>query len=167
MIQRIALAVALSAVPLCAGHATRAYDNWFVTEILDGRCLLSDTTYSSTHDKGQLTVKFIVRLDKGIPQLVTVDLEPGVNSILKIGSLTFSIDGHTFKALHPDVEFHAMSIEGNAELPVEIFNAMRIGKTLRYEYRVAGEEKPFVHELSLEGFDDAVASCRASTEKQP
>jgi hypothetical protein len=60
--------------------------------------------------------------------------------------------------VHPTI---ATPQEADAELPVEIFNAMRAGKTLHYEYRAAGDEKPFAREVSLDGFNEAVASCHA------
>jgi hypothetical protein len=163
MIQRIALAVALSVAPLCAGYAMRAYHNWLVGEDeTGGRCQLVEVTMDEYHP----TVRFRVQPYKGNnPQPAEVDVTFGQT---KIGTLIFSIDGHTFKALHPDfsiVSALSGAIAGTAKLPVEIFDAMRVGKTLRYEYRAAGEEKPLGQEVSLEGFDEAAASCHASTEK--
>jgi hypothetical protein len=157
VIQRIALVLVLCVSPLGAGHATRAYDDWVVNEVTDGGCTLGHTTMLSPKEGPMVNFEF----DQGVPQRSKVYVY-GLFE-LKAGNLTFRVDGHTFNTLHPDVSDDriATPVRGDAELPNEIFNAMRVGKTLRYEYRIPGEEKPFTQEVSLDGLDEAVASCHA------
>jgi len=108
MIQRIVLAVALSAAPLCAGHATRAYDNWLVQDSFGGMCFLSETTMNRLDPP----VRFWVTAGKGILMGAHVDVYTR-----EAGTLTFSVDGHTFNALHPEVDERNHPPSGDAELP--------------------------------------------------